>query len=173
MTVTSADLIARLEQAFPREKVSAQRMGLLLAEVADIPPAALEAAVQDAIRRSEFFPSIAALRNAAAEWMLGLPREPDALAQVEVRMAWARRPEAERSSDPPEVHPLVREALDRVGGWHAFRATDEAGVVRGQFMRIYRELRAGAIEGAQIGGMDALPAPPSRGQLTSPRDPSD
>lgn len=165
MPVSLHDLIARLAEAFPREKVTSQRLELLVSELADLQAEAVAAAVTETIRKSEFFPTIAALRKAAAEFMLGLPSEPAALAQVEARLAWARKPEAERG-EPPEVHPLVREALDQVGGWHAFRAVEEATIVRGQFLRLFRELRATTIHEVQVGRIE-LGSGELRGELSS------
>ncbi|MFL5313057.1 MAG: hypothetical protein ACJ79H_21705 [Myxococcales bacterium] len=167
MSAVLAAALGLLTKAFRREKITPDVLALYLAELSDLPPAAVEAAARELIRTSDFFPTIKALREAAVERLLSLPTEAQALAQIEARMGWARKSEDARG-DPPEVHPLVREALDRVGGWHAFRATDEAGVVRGQFLRLYRDLRSTSVKEAQVGDL-GLPAGPARLALEPPR----
>jgi hypothetical protein len=150
---TPQELIADLARAFPRQPVTAETLRIYLRELADIPPAALETACRELMRASEFFPTIRAIREAAAEHLLALPGEAGALAQIEARMAWGRADEDERG-EAPGVHPLVREAVDHVGGFHAFRATDEPAVVRGQFLRLFRDLRGRAVRDAQIGQLE-------------------
>lgn len=153
MSRAPTEILADLGDAFPRQQVSRETFAVYVREVSDIPAPVLERVVRSLIRSSEWWPTVRAIREAAAELTLGLPGEADALAQIEARMAWSRTEESDRSAEPPPVHPLVREALDHVGGWHAFRAADEPAVVRGQFGRLYRELRARAIRDAQIGDL--------------------
>lgn len=116
----------------------------------DIPLDVVTAAVYGLIKRSRFMPSIADITEECAEISLRLPREAEALAQLEARMAWGR----EREGEPPEIHPLVRTALEHVGGYHAFRSTDNPAVVRGQFLKLYRDLR-----GSTIRDYQTAPAP--------------
>lgn len=144
-------LIADLMRVFPQAtaKLAPQEVDamarLYARELADLPPGLLEEAVRDLIRTERWFPTIAAIRERTAERALALPEEAGALAQVEERMRWGRLDDSERPAEPPEVHPLVRAAVDHVGGFHAFRETQEAAVLRGQFGRLYREMRARAI----------------------------
>ncbi len=49
------------------------------------------------------------------------------------------------------MHPLARRALDIVGGFYAFRSTDNAGVIRSQFLRVYNGLRESEVRTTQIG----------------------
>jgi hypothetical protein len=135
--------IADLAAAFPQRSIPAATIDLYARELADLDPVALSDAVRLLIRTSEFFPTIRAIREAVAEAALGLPNEAEALNQIH-----------ERSG----VHPLVREAVNVVGGWHAVRTTDQPGVLRGQFLRVYRELRHARV-GAYIAG-DAAALPP-------------
>lgn len=138
-------ILADLRRAFPRQAVEQETFTLYLTELADVPPAVLEVAVGVLIRTEEFFPSIRAIRAAAAEYALALPSPAGALAQVETRISWARRMEDEPA---PEVHPTVRHALDLIGGYAAFRNAEEGAPVRGQFLRLYRELRDDAVHEA-------------------------
>lgn len=163
---TTESLLADLARAFPRQSVTAGTFQTYLRELADVPVPTLERTVRTLIRSSEFWPSVRAVLEACAELTLALPGEADALAQIEARMAWARQDAQSRAQEPPPVHPLVREALDHVGGWHAFRAADEPAVVRGQFGRLFRELRARAVRDAQVGDLAALPSPAGPRELS-------
>lgn len=156
------ELIADLSRAFPRQPVTRDTLVVYLRELSDMPVEVLEPTIRELIRTSEFFPTVRAIREAAAERSLGLPSEADALSQIEARMLWAR---TGSHGEQPPVHPLVKEALDHIGGWHAFRAADEPSVVRGQFLRLYRELRLRGIREAQIGDL-ALPAGAARPELS-------
>lgn len=144
-------LIADLVRAFPQSLAKLppgeiEKLAVLYErELSGLPPGLLADTVRDLIRTEKWFPPIATILEQAAERALGLPDEPGALAQVERRMLWARMDESERPPEAPEVHPLVREAVDHVGGFHAFRETQEAAMLRGQFGRFYRDLRARAV----------------------------
>lgn len=155
MQRTTADILSDLVRLYEREQVGRERYGILVRELSDVPPEVLERAVRQVARTSEFFPTLAAIRSACAELVLDLPSESAALAQVEARMRWGRADEDARG-DPPRVHPLVKAALDHVGGYYAFKSADEPAVVRGQFLRLYRSLRADAVGGLQTGDMAAL-----------------
>jgi hypothetical protein len=160
----ASQLLSELARAFPRHPVTRETLDVYLRELADLPVDVLERAVRELIRTSEWFPTVRAIRESASEHALGLPGEADALAQVEARQAWGRQDEQTRGT-PPALHPLVAEALDHVGGWHAFRTADEPAVVRGQFGRLFRELRSAALREAQIGDLAALPAASQRKEL--------
>jgi hypothetical protein len=154
-------------RAFPRQAVLDGTLRVYLRELADVPAAALDEAVRSLIRTSEFFPTVRAIREAVAERSLQIPHEAAALEQVHARIAWGREDEAARVGDPPPIHPLVRDALDHVGGFAAFRGASEPGVLRGQFLRLYRELRADAVRNAQLGDLAAL-APGEQQRTLSP-----
>lgn len=161
---TPQQLLADLACAFPRHPIKPETFRVYLRELADLPPAALEAACRELIRTSEFFPTVRAIREAAVERLLGLPGEAEALAQVEARADWFKDAEHEREGDPPDVHPRVKEALDHVGGFYAFRTAENPSVVRGQFLRLYRELRERDLREANVGAT-ALEAGPVRAEL--------
>lgn len=144
------DLLQELANAYPRQAVPDATVMVYLRALQDVPPAELERAIRALIRESRFFPAVSEILERVAELALALPSEPDALAQIEARMRWARLPEREQG-DPPVVHPLVLEALARVGGWHTFRNAEDATVIRGQYGRLYRDLRASAIRLRQSG----------------------
>ena len=144
------EILGDLADAFPRQPVKPSTLRIYAKHLDDFDEALAAAAVDDLIRTSEFFPTIAEIRRRAAELHLGIPDEEEALGQIEARLAWARN-DAETRGDAPAVHPDVRHALDHVGGWHAFRTAEEPGVVRGQFLRLYRDRRAVEIRSVQSG----------------------
>lgn len=155
-------VVADLAQALPRPPVTAAQLRIYERELADLPADVLVPAIRILMRTSEFFPTIKAIRETCAELTLGLPSEAEALTQIEARVRWAQRG---ADPPPPEVHPTVKEALDHVGGFHAFKTTDNPGVMRGQFLRLYRDLRAGAVLEHQVGAIE-LPAGPQRKEIT-------
>lgn len=158
MEVTAATLIARLARAFPRQPVPRDTFELYLVDLSEVPVAVLEPAVTHLIRTSEWFPTVSAIREACAENVLELPSEAAALAQVEARIRWARQGD-EREGAAPAVHALVKEALDRVGGYPAFRGSEEPSRVRRQFGVLYGQLREGALRQARIA--PAIGPPPT------------
>lgn len=164
MPLTPQQILADLARAFPRQTFDAGTLRVYLRELDDVPPEALDLATRALIRTSEFFPTVRAIRERVAEHTLELPGEAAALEQVYARVAWARDDEADRVGSPPPIDPLVRQALDQVGGFSAFKTADEPGVIRGQFLRLYRETRAAAIHDTQIGTLE-LGAGPERKAL--------
>lgn len=150
-------LLADLAEAFPRQAKDVTRATLQLykRELEDLPHEALAHAVKALIRTSEWFPTVSAIRQAASERLLDLPSDAAALAQIEARLDWGRQrtgadEETPSTDGAPDVHPLVRDALELAGGFYAFRRSDNPAVVRGQFAKLYRELRAGKVRDIQI-----------------------
>lgn len=117
-----------------------------LDDLEQIPPLLLEAAMTRLIRTMEFFPTIRAIRETCAELALDLSSEVEALRLVEQHLAATR----EGITGVPPVPPLITEAVKLAGGYRVFRTSDEPAVVRGQFARYYRELRAAAVLEAQL-----------------------
>lgn len=154
-----ADHIADLAAAFPQRTITRETLSIYARELGDLDPVALGDAVRRLIRTSEFFPTIHAIRDAVAEDQLGLPGEAEALRQVNARAAFR-----EPTGPAPTVHPLVREAVNLLGGWHAIRATDEPGVMRGQLLRLYRELRHARVA-EHVVSSDALVGAPNVREL--------
>lgn len=153
--MTHQQVLADLARAFPRQPVTADTLRVYLRELDDIPADALEVAVRALIRTSEFFPTVRAIRETVTEATLALPGEAEALGQVAARVAWLSSGLTAETTAPP-LHEKVKEALNLVGGASAFRASSDQGVVRGQFARYYRELRATAVREAQTGTLRDL-----------------
>lgn len=137
---TVPELVGKLSSAYPRQKIDRTHYE---EELADVPLDVLAPAMRAIIRTpGEWVPTVGDIRAACAAAVLELPTEREAVAQVDARIRWAR---AGRDGEPPELHPLVREAVDRVGGWHSLRVAEKPEVVRAQMIRYYRESRDGAI----------------------------
>lgn len=162
--VSVRSLLADLVDAFPDRRIPEATVSVYERELADVPLDALEGAVRELIRVSDYFPRVAEVRRRAAARVHVLPSEADALAQVSARTAWTRLDERERPDTPPALHPLVKDALDLVGGAYAFKSSDNPSVVRGQFLNLYRESRARTLERVAVG--DFRPALPSPGQTS-------
>lgn len=150
-------LLAELAAAFPRQQLSPQTVAIYVRELADLPADVLENAVRELIRTRDFPPSINEIRTACAERMLDLPADGDALAQIDARILWGRTDEAARPVAPPAVHPLVKECLDHVGGFYAYKTAEKPEVTRAQFLRLYRDARERLVREAKLGQV-ALPA---------------
>lgn len=146
MGPTTYAQLARLAQAYPKQETPVATLEVYAEDLAEIPAPVLEAAVTRLIRTVEWFPTIRAIREAAAENLLALPSETEALQEVDLMTRWAR----EQDGEPPRIHPLIDRAAKMAGGYREFRVSDEPAVVRGQFTRYYRELRAAAIRDAQL-----------------------
>jgi hypothetical protein len=139
VTPTVAQTVDYLARTFHRQPFA---QDVYRAELADCPPAELAAAVRSLIRTSaEWVPSIGLIRAEVAERLLALPSEREAVAQVDARIEYGRSHEG----TAPELHALVKEAVNHVGGWYSLRNSDRPEVVRGQLLRYYRDARAGLV----------------------------
>lgn len=123
-----------------------------LRHLSDVPIEVLRVAVDRLIRTESWFPSIAGIRLVCAELLLDLPGEEEALRQVSTRAHWRREAP---DQEPPDVHPLVQEAVDRVGGLWALRTSERPSVVIGQFTKVYREMRGNAVREACAGDLSS------------------
>lgn len=163
----SPKMIARLARAFPRHPITPETFELYVEELEGIAPEVLDQAVTNLVRSSEWFPTVSAIRNTCAEIVLALPTESAALAEIDARIDWGRvRAENPDGAphEPPAVHPLVGQALERVGGFPALRTSEKPWAVRSQFCNVYGEIRAAAVREAQMN--PALEAP--RALLSGP-----
>lgn len=139
-------LIADLAAAFPLDRLPAETVTLYVRMVEDIPVDVLADAILALISTARRFPPVSAIREAAAEVMLALPTEHEALDSVNNRIAWGRS--GVEGAPPPPIHPLVQRAVSDVGGFYAIRSAETPSVIRGQFLKLYRDERAAAIRSA-------------------------
>lgn len=139
-------------EIYPRQALRQGTIDAYVRELRDLPPDTLAGALTNLYRTSEFFPTVAEIRRVAAEMTLRLPTEDEALSQVENRIRFAKTNADDHPALPvvAPVHGDVKRALDHVGGYHAFRSASEPQIIRGQFLRLYREIREQRIRQAQV-----------------------
>lgn len=146
-------ILDRLSAAYPRQVLEPATVALYISDLGGIPDRVLSRAADRMIRTSEWFPTIRAIREACAEDVLALPTPTEALQLVEEVLR------QERSTQ--SVAELVRQSVVLVGGYREFRHGPEPRVLRGQFLKHYRELRASAIQNAVLAPA-LVPAPGPR-----------
>jgi hypothetical protein len=181
------ELVAVLKAAFPRQPVEPETVKVYANFLVDLDVDAATAAAKRLVATSRFFPTIAELREAAAETELGLPNEVEAWDMVNRFVfhqgdrvpcpagcddGWADRDGDVVCPDchgygwveerPPPLHPVLRQALDFIGGSWGLRATGHSAVLRAQFRDAYRTLRPQAVRGVAIESLvlDGGPKPP-------------
>lgn len=154
---TPLDHLSDLAPLFPRtfaHMTREQQAETLMAyadNLTDFPEETVGSACAELARTEEWFPSLAKIRERCAELVLQLPTEDEALAQIEACVG--------QEGSSAKMHPLVRSALNLVGGFAAWRVSEEPTVLRGQFCRLYREARVREMRDCQV-GQPALVAGP-------------
>ena len=128
--MTAEEAVATIAAAwradFPPATVKAYVAG-----IADLDPDHLGRAVTLAVRSCRFAPTVSDLRTIVATMRLDAPVAAEALGSVEAAVA---------SGTTKKLHPLARRTLNVLGGSWAWKTTDNPGVMRGQFLRLYEEL---------------------------------
>lgn len=139
--MTSANtltLMKRLKAAYPRQQLGTDTLTAYAEALDDFPYQAVDRAVDNVIRTSKWFPSIAELRQEAAELLCAFPTEAQALEQVNACAV---------------THSLVRRAVRAsVGETWPFDWKQSTSIVglRRQFLETYRALRAEAMRDVQL-----------------------
>lgn len=146
-----SETVGYLLRGFPRQTADRAQYER---ELADVPAQVLVKAVRSILRQpGEWLPTVGDVRARCVELMLDLPSEREAARQVDARIQWAR---SGRGGECPSVHPLVREAVAHVGGWHTLKSSDRPEVVRGQMLRFYREARQAEIRERSADDLDGF-----------------
>ncbi len=135
------DALADLIDAHPRAKISRETLAVYRRYLEDLGDAVADT-IKELVVTSEFFPTIAEIRRAHAERVLGLPTAEAALAMIQYRA----------TGEPHALPFQVAEALRLCGGTAAYRTTDKPGVWRAQFLSAYSASREGLIREIQVGG---------------------
>lgn len=143
-TKQAMEIVAILKAAFPRQQVEPETVKVYATFLQDLDGAVAEPAVKRLVTVSRFFPTIAEMREAVAEASVNAPTVQQAVEAVMTRSAI---PVEER----PKLHPLVRRALDAIGGLYAIRTAESATTIRAQFRDAYAALRSEAILEIQTG----------------------
>jgi len=153
-------LMTLLTAAYPRQELSQETTEVYVQYLQDLELKAARAAIDRLVATSEWFPTVAEIRRVVAELVCQLP-SPES-AWVEVMRELNRCHEYER---PEWSCDLVREAVGAVG-WRRMQMSENLSVERGQFLRIYGDLRRGELEECNV---RSLGQPRSAGELTDGR----
>lgn len=130
--MTHADAIVRLRDAYPREEFPDRTVALYAGTLSAFTPELLMRAINVAISRNKFRPSLSTILEEIAELDLNLPTYEE---------AW-RIAEKGSLRDAPSA---VRLAVEYVGGrWEILHGSN-LSVIRAQFRDAYRSLREQAI----------------------------
>jgi hypothetical protein len=135
---TVAKAFVLLSANWPTYAFTATTMPTYQRMLEDLPDAVLEAAVLDCIATSRFFPTVAEIREAAANIVT------DAVHATNEYDAWAEVKKAVSRTQWTWSDPMIGAAMQRVGGLHAFgmsEMSDEPSW-RSRFIECYRMLRA-------------------------------
>lgn len=153
------DKLGELALAFPRQEMRPETLALYARHLADLPPAAVCAAIDRAIATCVFPPTIAEIKAAVGELALGddaLPETVWAEVQREIRRVGHNRPPRFQNGRflPPETpqfaDPLVAEAVAATG-WAYLCTGEPESVVKAQFERTLRTIRQRAVQRVQQG----------------------
>lgn len=107
--------------------------------------ATLQAAIAKTIANVKYPPTCADINlEMRALYSMGLPSEGEAWAAVDDAKDY--HDFADYSPCDAHVPPIVAEAVRLIGGWPAIDYADNKDVIRGQFIRFYRELKERTIE---------------------------
>lgn len=134
----TVDCLIMLKSAYPRMDFGAESVMVYQLALADIEPLLLRTAVLKHISTSKWFPTIAELRQAATEIVLqseGQLSGPEAWGLV---LREVRRVGHWRS---PNLQPVVRQAVDAIGGWRNICFSANITADRARFIEAYTILR--------------------------------
>lgn len=146
-------LIAVLQAQYPHHDVADGEALLLGWQMAlgDVPYEAATEAVVAWLRSGErFFPSAGQLRQLVIDDTGALPSGPDAWAMVLARMKSTYPGHPAPPWDAPEC---VRQAVKAMGGMDVLRHSEEPGIDRTQFLKIYETYRARATRSLDLGAL--------------------
>ena len=131
-----ASVMGALTAAFPNNKVSVDTVRVYQATLEDIPPDLLKQAALKCIATKTFFPTVAELRQAAAEL-----RQPTV--QLSGGEAWGQfiRLSANYANDAPlpsdaPIDPILRKTINALG-WCYLCASTDGMADRAHFMKTY------------------------------------
>lgn len=135
MEETTLDVLEFLMNAYPNKEIGEETINIYLKLLADIPADLLKAAALAHVTKSQFFPTVAELRDAGAGLMeraSGVPNAYDAWHEV------CRAISTHGHYHLPEFsHPLVKKAVDACGGWKTLCMSENQIADRARFFQVY------------------------------------
>lgn len=139
-----ANLMAGLLLAYPRHAVQQGQTAFYGRMLSDLGYGEVQAAVQAHIAESPYFPSVADIRGLVIERRLSLPSPAE---------AWEAANAVVATGEARRLHPVVKRALEAMGGSYALRTADNVPVVRAQFERLYGDLRTQTLRRETLHGL--------------------
>jgi hypothetical protein len=138
--------------AWPRQQLGPATIAVYVEALHDLPLDEVEAAMRTAIRMMRFPPTISELRGLIVDRQLGHPDAGAALELVEAAAAGTGS-----YSTLPEP---AQRAVKAMGGMFSWRAAENPGIQRSQFLKLYDEFRQEA-RTALIAGEQRRQLPPA------------
>lgn len=136
-------LVGMLFAAYPKFEVPKETIQLYQQFMLDLDADLAKAAVVRHIATSKYFPTIAELRDAVMSFD-NIPNASDAWAEVLQQLR------AVGSYGRPKFsHPVVKKAVDAIG-WTSLCWSEQIGVERAHFIKIYETYRGREVENAKI-----------------------
>lgn len=136
------DALEKLALAFPNANVKPETIVIYLEDLADIPDIVLAVALKKARQSSQFFPTIAQIRQSATEVVE--TQNPNRKKGWDE--AWTEIMDALRHYSylqvPPWSSPEVKQTVQGLGGWLSLCEMEEKnlGIVRAQGREIYKAI---------------------------------
>lgn len=157
MTTDEAGLlIATLAAAYPRQQLAPLTVEIYTRNLADLDHDLATAAVSRIIATSKFFPTIAEIREAAAETATNLPTAAEAW---EMAVNFTRLVQSDGALATQELPLEVHQAIRAVGGTWEIRTSENTVALRAQFRDTYEDIRRRAIEQVTLANVAELERP--------------
>jgi hypothetical protein len=129
-------LVEKLRAGFPHQALTDAHVETYVRYLRDLDAAATEALVEELIATSVDFPRIAELRRPLIEAAAGIPEPADAYRSL--------------SEPGGDVHQLARDVRELMGGVWAFKTSENPGITRAQFLKLYAEKRDELLRRANV-----------------------
>ena len=140
--IATTKLLTAARKAFPHTTVDGETIALYVRELSDLSFIEVQAAIAKLIKSSNFFPTIAEIRRAAAS----IVERATGKEKPTAGEAWGEAMKYAKARGPYDSRPYefscdeVKAALDRIGRQSLWNMeTKDEGIYRAQFMRIYTE----------------------------------
>ena len=133
----TAKLLGLMAAMYPKFEITELKVELWADLIGDIPYSLAQAALKKVMMTSEFIPTVAEIRKAAAESISTKEDEltaGEAWGEVRKAIAACGWPEPGKAYDM--MSPITQQVVKQIG-WHEICMCEEPGVVRGQFMKIF------------------------------------
>lgn len=125
--------IIRLAAAYPHAKLTDDTFDVYAEALQDVPTEILQPALIQAAQDSEFFPTLHRIREVITNILFdGTPTAEEAWEEVSQWIAGTKN---------RLDHPLIVRVVNMLGGWWQLSRSENISVERGQFLKMYANLR--------------------------------